>query len=154
MTAPQWHDDDALLAELREALLSAGPVTDDVRDSAKGLYAWRSIDEDLFLLSLSFDSLVDDGELVRSSTTQPRILVFSAAELSVELEVAGSRLLGQVIPASPCEIIVQTPDRTETPVQADDLGIFTIDARPAGPYRLRVARHGRPVATTDWITTT
>lgn len=152
MAEPQWLDDDALLDEMREALHSAGPITDELLAVAKGAFAWRSIDEDLMLLTLSHDSWIHEGSLVRSaSTVGPRTLVFDSPDLSVELQMSRDGLIGQVIPPTPGAVVIEVRSGSRTTVRADDVGVFSVEPGPREAYRLRLELEGEPPAITDWI---
>ena len=73
MNAIQWDpSDDALMDELQEALRAARSVPPRVVEAARSAYAWRSIDEELELLTLSYDSSLAETTLVRSQAAGPR----------------------------------------------------------------------------------
>jgi hypothetical protein len=138
-------DDAALLAALRTATARLDPAPAELVSAGRATFAWRTIDAEL--AELSFDSLVDGLVGVRSSTTAagPRQLSFEAGTAAVEVELAGDRLVGQLLPPGPARVeLHQGTDVVAT--RADDLGRFSFDVRvstpPAGgtppPWRLRV----------------
>jgi hypothetical protein len=101
------------------------------------------------LASLSFDSSL---EPVRGLRGDPggRILIFTTAPMSLELEVMADRMVGQIVPPGPGEIVVETADGTSFRVEADDIGFFDVASAPHGRVRLRCdTPTGRLV--TDWI---
>ncbi|MDN3351951.1 hypothetical protein [Actinomadura sp. DC4] len=77
------------------------------------------------------------------------MLTFTGETTTVEVEVAGGRLVGQVLPPGPAEIEVRSAEGT-TGVPADDLGRFTV-ASAAGPFSLRLRLAGDRTVVTDWI---
>ncbi len=146
-----WDDDDRLLADLAEALASVQHSADAVAQRAQGALAWRTVDEDLMLASISFDSADELAGAVRDEDlTSSRALVFSAAPLSVELEVGPQGLLGQIVPPGPGELYLEGSDGGVLRASADDLGFFVLPAPPSYPVRLRCETPtGRLV--TDWF---
>ena len=151
MTTPQWRDDDSLLADLRQALAEAGPVTETMREAGRAAYSWRSIDDELELASLVFDSAVDAGPLVRDGAgDHPRSLVFEGPEMSLHLEVSPQALMGQLVPVSPGEVVVRWHDGRQTRLEADDVGMFSLSPAPDGTFRVEARAQGRTIVT-EWI---
>ncbi|WP_258723509.1 hypothetical protein [Cellulomonas sp. NS3] len=156
MTQPRWTDDDELLADLRSALGGGAPVGEGAPVSARELeaaraaYTWRTVDAEL--ATLSYDSLLDDRVLVRGAAAAPRSLVFDAADLTVELEVTAGRLVGQLVPPGPGEVVLDTQSAQEGPVATDDAGCFTLSAPPGARVRLRCTTPSGTVVT-DWVRT-
>lgn len=150
LTQRSWDDDQRLLDELSEALREIAPLTEAIAEYGKGAYAWRNVDRDLLLASLSFDSSLEQVTDQRSGPDNSRVLTFTAAPLSVELEVLPDRVAGQIIPPGPGEIQVETPDGVTFHVEADSVGFFVLPSVPRGTVRLRC---DTPVArlVTDWI---
>jgi hypothetical protein len=149
-------DDEGMLAALNEMLGQRGAPPGWSVDLAKGSYGLRAIDAEL--AALTSDSELATGSELRASSG-PRLLVFDAEALSVEIEVEhGTRagrwqLVGQLIPAGPARIQVRRTSRAEPVwVDADELGRFAVDALPSGPLSLICAREGQPAAATAWIT--
>lgn len=126
-------NDDALLAEIGEALRRHDRPPAEVVAAAKELFTWRTVDAEL--ASLTFDSLLDDEPaVVRTTTAAPlRVLTFEADGLTVEVEVEERRLAGQLVPAVAAEIELVTPHRTVR-AGADHLGRFVL-ALPVEPAR-------------------
>ena len=79
------------------------PVWCEITDSC---YAWHSGN----LASLTFDSAVEPVPGLRSGSSHPRVLIFTEAHLSLELEVMADHVVGQIVPPGPGEIVVETPD--------------------------------------------
>jgi hypothetical protein len=150
MTQPDWDDDDQFLGDLSDALREAAPLADVVAEYGRGAFAWRTVDEDLLLAPLSFDSSIERVADQRSGPDDPRILTFTAAPLSLELEVMPDRVVGQIIPPGPGQIRVEAADGVTFHVEADDIGFFVLPRVPPGSVRLRCdTRVARLV--TDWI---
>ena len=64
------------------------------RQAAYGAFAWRTVDQDL--LTLMHDSALQATAAVRGSE-DARTLSFTGGEMSLELEVDGSVITGQLL---------------------------------------------------------
>lgn len=146
-------DDDQLLAALAEVLSTSQAPPDWSVELAKASYDLRAVDAELARLTS------DSGLAIQSalrSTAAPRLLVFDAEDLRVEIEIepgarAGSwRLVGQLIPAAAARIQVRQPRAQALRVDADDLGRFAVDQLRDGPLSLVCERAGRRAAVTAW----
>ncbi|WP_199827330.1 hypothetical protein [Streptomyces xylophagus] len=142
-------DDGLLEEELRQAAAILDPVPAELRQLAMDAYALYDLDARL--AELTFDSLVD-AIPVRGATDVPRMLTFTAGELSVDVEVTSEGLMGQVMPPQPAGIEVLTGPQTLRPttLTADAMGRFTSAAPPTGPFALRL-RAGGEVVVTEWL---
>ena len=150
MTRRSWSDDDRLLDELAAAVHGAEPLAGIVAEHAEGALAWRTIDEDLLLASLTFDSSLEPVAGTRADPGEVRALVFTSPPLSMELEVLPDQVVGQIMPPAAGQITIETSDGAEYRVNADESGFFELPALPAGPVRLRCdTATGRVV--TDWV---
>src|SRR5271165_4255279 len=91
-------DDERLLVALGEAVKAREAVPSWFVEMGKNAFAWHNIDAEL--AQLTYDSHEDRREaaVVRSETASVRSLTFTSAHLTVELEVAASSVLGQIIP--------------------------------------------------------
>jgi hypothetical protein len=154
-------DDEDLMGQLRSLFDRLDPVDNGLLEQARFAYTWRTVDAEL--AELSFDSLVDREMMagVRddgASTLGPRMLGFGAVvggeDVAIEVEItAGSDrpvLVGQVLPARPGTVEVQSGSGEVTAVDADGLGRFRVEPVPGGPLRLRV-RHGDSMIQTTWV---
>ena len=152
MTSPRWDEsDDSLLSELREALHNPEPVPHRMLDAAKAAFIWRSVADELELMLLVYDSSTEDEAVVRSSfTPAPRMLVFEAGALYLEVEVGSDDIVGQLIPPQPSQVTVITPEGTFAETDADNMGCFRIPRPTGGPVRVRCATAATSLAT-DWI---
>jgi hypothetical protein len=149
MTQHRWDDDQHMLDDLSDALREAA-LAGTLAEYGRGAYAWRTVDQDLLLASLDFDSSLERVQERRSDPDDARVLVFTAPPLSLELEVMPDRMVGQIIPPGPGEIRVEAADGVTFHVEADDAGFFHLPGMPRGPVRLRCdTPTGRLV--TDWV---
>ncbi|MFD4257095.1 hypothetical protein ACFWR9_05575 [Streptomyces sp. NPDC058534] len=140
--------DDALLEEeLRQAAAILDPVPAGLRQVAVDAFALHDLDARV--AELTFDSLVD-AIPVRGETDPPRMLTFRSDGVTVDVEVTADGLIGQVLPPGPAGIEVLSGPRAHARLTADDMGRFTGDAPPAGPFALRL-RTGGEVVVTEWL---
>lgn len=144
-------NDDELLGRLRRVLDAAEPEPPDARRLAYAALGWRDLDVEL--AELVFDSAVHEAEsLVRSAEANVRLLTFSTADVTIEVELAGGALIGQVIPTGDVDVTLVNPEGVElATTQADELGVFTFDPVPTGPTTLVCrARDGSWSVRTAW----
>ena len=87
MTERGGYDDEALLADLGEAWRDVAPVAAALTTRAQAAFSWRTVDADLELAALHFDSAAHSGVSSRAPEGAARVLVFSSTPLTVELEV-------------------------------------------------------------------
>jgi hypothetical protein len=151
--ASMWEmDDDVLMDELKAAVRDRQEVPPAFAEAAKAAYTWRRIDEELELLTLSYDSSVADRAAVRGPTTSlERILVFESEDVTMTLEVGPEVLMGQVVPARPKRVVLEVASGPGDEVEADDSGFFLLRRPPAGPIRL-TWHDGDLGVVTDWVT--
>jgi hypothetical protein len=150
LSSPTWSDDE-LLRELRAALQES-PVDESVIRAAQAAFTWRTVDDDLELLSLEAGCGLTTDVLVRDSGPGgPRILTFHGERLSVEIEIDEAGIVGQLTPPRPGQVTLVTADGPRATTQADDVGCFTFPPPTAGPLRLD-CRLGDDHFITDWVT--
>lgn len=140
-------DVDLLEEELRRAASILDPVPAELLQLAVEAYALHDLDARI--AELTFDSVVD-AIPVRGAVDAPRMLTFRAGEVTVDVEVTGQELLGQVLPPQQALIEVLTGPQGTAPLVTDDMGRFTGDAPPVGPFALRL-RAGGEVVVTEWL---
>jgi hypothetical protein len=139
-------DDDTLLRLLREAFDQTDPVPADAVAVARDADPAGLDDE---LAELVFDSLLDERPVVlRDAGDDVRSLTFTLRGRTLELDVAGSEVVGTVTPSAPTTVEVLQPAARRS-VETDELGRFRA-ALGDGPFRLRVATAGIR-ATTPWV---
>ncbi|GGL66066.1 hypothetical protein GCM10010129_06940 [Streptomyces fumigatiscleroticus] len=140
--------DTALLEEeLRQAAAILDAVPAPLRQLAVEAYTLHDLDARI--AELTFDSLVD-AMPVRGAAEVPRMLTFRAGEVTVDVEVSGQGLMGQVLPPQPARIEVLGGPQPGVPLSADELGRFAGDVPPSGPFALRL-RTGAEVVVTEWL---
>jgi hypothetical protein len=150
MAEHRWDDDELLLADLAEALREVSPLAELVAEQARGALAWRTVDADLMLATLSFDSSLEGSGRSRDGEDEHRVLVFHATPLAVELELQFDRVVGQIVPPGPAEITLEPADGVEVLVETDDLGFFILPRLPGGAVRLRCETASARLVT-DWF---
>lgn len=133
--------------ELRQAAAILDPVPAELRRIAVDAFALHDLDARV--AELTFDSLVD-AIPVRGAADPPRMLTFRVGEVAVDVEVTADGLIGQVLPPGPTRIEVLSGPRAHARLTSDDMGRFTGEAPPTGPFALRL-RTGREVVVTEWL---
>ncbi|MEZ0577656.1 hypothetical protein [Nocardioides sp. MH1] len=157
----RWDElgDDELMAELASAVAEetdGGEVTARRREAARAAFTWRTVDAEL--AELLHDSALDAGAAVRSSGSSgsaPRSLSFIRGAVTIEIEVTGQALLGEVVDDDrsdgPTTVSLQRPDAEDRVAETDASGFFRFDDVAPGPVRFVVARSGWSL-TTPWAT--
>ena len=150
MSQPQWaRTDKDLLAALRGAV-AAPAAPSRLVDAAKASFAWRSVDEELELLSLVGDSAVTGAIGVRGEAgAELRLLDFHSDQLSLEVEISRGFVIGQLIPMQSGHITLSTADGTFAEADADDTGSFRLPRPESGPVRM-VCRTATEQLATEW----
>jgi len=145
-------DDEEVLAALQQALRAQRAVPPAFIEAGKSAFAWHNIDAEL--AQLTYDSILDPApELaMRAEAASIRALTFTSAHLTIELEVAQDSLLGQIIPAQPATIRVQPRTGAETALATDEIGCFSVQPIPSGPFRMHCRTAADVDALTGWIT--
>lgn len=150
--ASHWSsDDDQLLAALGDALRAAREVPSDFIEAGKAAIQWRHIDGEL--AALTYDSALDTERVpavVRAEPAQLRYLTFASAGLTIELEVSGDALLGQVVPPQHGELEILAVSGQARTIAIDGVGCFAVRPIPSGSFRLHCHLAGTNVVT-DWM---
>ena len=140
-------DADLLEEELRGAAAVLDPLPAELLQLAMDAYLLHDLDARV--AELTFDSLVD-AIPVRGVEDPPRMLTFQAGELTVDVEVTGDGLLGQLLPPQSARIEVLGGPGAARPLTVDAMGRFAADTPPSGPFALRL-RTGGDVIVTEWL---
>ncbi len=143
-----WRDDEVLLAELRAALEEREQVSPRARQAARAAFTWRTVDEELLVLSL--DSSLHDRVVVRRSAPARRVLSFRGSGVSLEVELDDGELMGVLTPGQPCPVTLLTSDGTSLLAESDADGFFTMPGVPRGRARFQVTVDAR-VLVTEWV---
>jgi len=148
---PDGWDDEELLGALDEAMRARQAVPEWFVETGRNAYAWHNIDAEL--AQLTYDSSRDQDVVaaVRSEAASIRALTFTSSRLSIELEVAESSLLGQIVPPRAGTLEIHTTAGvTSSPV--DEIGCFAVDPTPTTPFRVRCRTEDGADVLTGWIT--
>ncbi|MFH9174483.1 hypothetical protein [Streptomyces albogriseolus] len=142
-------DEELLEEELRQAASLLDPVPPALLQSAVDAFALRDLEARV--AELTFDSLVD-AIPVRGAAAAPRMLTFSAGEVTLDVEVTEEGLIGQVLPPAPARVEILTGPRPAAMTTTDDMGRFTATVTPSGPFALRLHTPDE-VVMTEWLRT-
>jgi hypothetical protein len=149
-------NDDELMALLGEAVAEEAVVSDRRRTAARAAFTWRSVDAEL--AELLHDSALAAGAAVRSDGDESRTLSFGHSGLTLEIEVEGEVLLGQVIgtggasaATEPASVLLERPDADAQSAVADASGFFRLEGVRPGAVRFVVEQGGWSL-TTPWVT--
>ncbi|MCA2201910.1 hypothetical protein ACWDLL_20785 [Streptomyces griseoincarnatus] len=140
-------EEELLEEELRQAASLLDPVPPALLQSAVDAFALRDLEARV--AGLTFDSLVD-AIPVRGAAAAPRMLTFTAGEVTLDVELTEDGLIGQVLPPAPARIEVLAGSRPATTATADDMGRFTAPVTPSGPFALRLHTTDETVMT-EWL---
>ncbi len=127
---------DTLLAELAALLRRLDPVPDPVLAAARSAFALALLPPDWTLLEQ-----LPEPAAIRSTA---RSLRFRDGDLSVHVELRGTRLSGLIDPVSPVD--VQWPNGSVR-AEPDAGGFFRVTGLPRGPLRLVIGSRA-----TRWFT--
>ncbi|TNM38592.1 hypothetical protein FHP29_15280 [Nocardioides albidus] len=151
-------NDDELMALLGEAVADETAVSERRRTAARAAFTWRSVDAEL--AELLHDSALEAGAAVRSGPggAEPRTLSFGHSGLTLEIEVDGEVLLGQVIgtgeaasASEPASVLLERPDADAQSAETDAGGFFRLEGVRSGTVRFVVEQGGWSL-TTPWVT--
>jgi hypothetical protein len=138
------------MSELREAISPPDDENARLLTVARAAFAWRTVDEELELVSLSYDSSMAESSDFRGEVgASARMLVFETDRLTIELEVTGDVLMGQLVPAAFKTVRLESASGHVMESQPDDAGFFLLRRPPAGPIRLKL--EGQPGLVTQWL---
>ncbi|MGW1343053.1 hypothetical protein ACWCOV_18520 [Kribbella sp. NPDC002412] len=154
------HDDEALLAWLRQVANEADPLPEVVSAAAREAITMRDLDGELAELIADSSGATPDlqYDVVRRATpdaTADRLLSFEGGGVRAELEIMpsddGLTVIGQLVGAAPDGCELEYGDGRRESLELDELGRFLLDRRRGGPVRIRCRSvRGSPV-TTSWV---
>lgn len=142
----QFSEGD-LDAVVRQALAADHEVPAEWRQAARAAYTWRSVDQEL--LELTYDSRLDAEVAVRGDGGG-RTLEFAGGGLTLEVELTGGRVLGQLGDPAAGEVTLEWADGRSLTADADGSGFFSVDGVDPGPVRFAV-RSGDARLVTEWV---
>ncbi|HYI53844.1 MAG TPA: hypothetical protein VEX57_07760 [Microlunatus sp.] len=147
---PLTPEEERLLADLKDALLAAQhPQKELIIANAQDAFGYLTMEEEL--ARLVYDSMLEGDPVgsARAADTS-RMVIFECEAMTMEMEIRGRDIVGQIGPPGPATVILETADGAMREVHADDLGCFSARvADPGGPLRFRVSRPGSS-AITEW----
>lgn len=147
-------DDAALLEELRAMWTTYDPPPPGLTQTMIAVVAAADLDAEWEMLVLVRDSAREELAQVRGLATA-RMLWFTAAEgWSLEAEVDGDQVRGQVLDLDGdmgiVEVTVETADGRSWTTGVDEVGFFAITAEPTGSVRFTV-RIGQTSSSSRWV---
>ena len=148
------EEDSALLEELRTMWLTYDPPPSGLTETMIAVVVSAGLDDEWELLVLVSDSADGPTAQVRGLSTS-RVLYFNAAAgWSLEAEIDGDDVRGQVLDLDSDrgagEVRVETRDGASWTTTLDEVGFFSMQAQLAGAVRFAV-RIGEHVATSHWL---
>ena len=144
-------EEQVLLAELAEALRESTSVPAQLLAAADATLTWRTVDAELEMADLVFDSACDPAPAgATRSGGSVRTLAFHGRDISLEIEVSRAGIVGQVIPADGGQVTGVSMHGVFDRAPIDETGCFMLGAPPLGPIRLRVDTGARRVGTC-WV---
>ncbi len=151
MTGAWWDDDDQLLSSVKTALAAADEVPKRFVEIGKASFTWRDIDAEL--AALTYDSAKDAlaGAGTRAEPAALRCLTFDASQLTIELEIIGDALHGQLVPPQPGSVEIRHADGASSTAPVNDVGYFTAAPVPTGTFRVYCHTANDIIVQTDWI---
>lgn len=148
--AEDEYDDVRLLAALNAMYDQDDPVPEEVLAAARGAFCWRDFDAELAKL-LDAESLA--GQAVRATGDQ-HLLTFESEHATFVVEstelAQGRKLVGQIVPAGPSELWLESASGATAAAAVDELGRFSLPQLPAGPARLRCELPDGTRVVTEW----
>jgi len=154
MTDGTAEQDVALLEELRDMWVTYDPPPPGLTEKMIAVVASADLDQEWELLVLVSDSADEPAAQVRGLSTS-RVLYFNAAAgWSLEAEIDGNQVRGQLLDLDDelgsVEIRVETRDEASWTTTLDEVGFFAMQAELTGAVRFTV-RIGDQVATSHWL---
>ncbi|MDN3359366.1 carboxypeptidase-like regulatory domain-containing protein [Actinomadura sp. DC4] len=135
-------NDEELAEALREVF---PPVPEHARALGRAAFAW--FEPAAALATLTSETVaVPSG--VRGGGT--RLLTFSGARISVEVEVCGREIVGQLAPPSAAEVVLRSPGG-ERGTRTDEAGSFALSGVPPGVVSLLFRLADATSVVTSWI---
>ena len=134
--------EEELVKALREVF---PPVPEHVRALGYAAFAWF---EPVAVLATLTSETVTTPSGVRGDGS--RLLTFAGPRVSVEVEVCGREIVGQLAPPSPAEVILRSPGG-EQGTRTDEAGSFALSGVPAGTVSLLFRLADATSVVTSWI---
>lgn len=141
-----WDTDEGLAADLTAALRERAEVPEQLVRIGKDAFAWHTVDAELAELT------TDEPELAgsRAEGAALRTLTFVASQVTIEVEVTDTALVGQIVPPQPGELTLRGRDGSTRVVPVDAVGWFQLRPRPAGRFQLHLRAVSGLSVLTEW----
>lgn len=154
MTDGTAEQDVALLEELRDMWVTYDPPPPGLTAAMIAIVAAADLDQEWELLTLVSDSAHEPAAQVRGLSTA-RVLYFNAAAgWSLEAEIDGDQVTGQLLDHAgdmgSVEIALETREGPSWTTGVDEVGFFALQAEATGSVRFAVTIDGR-VARSRWL---
>lgn len=154
MTDGTAEQDVALLEELRDMWVTYDPPPPGLTAAMIAVVASAHLDEEWELLTLVNDSADEPAAQVRGLSTS-RVLYFNAAAgWSLEAEIDGDQVKGQLLDhlgdMGSVEVALETRQGPSWTTGVDEVGFFALQAAATGSVRFAVTIDGR-VARSRWL---
>lgn len=145
-------DDDALFAELAEAVRGVGgPVTQHERELARPARDRLAETDPFDFAELVFDSVLDDVVTVRSTVVaEARRISFDAPDVTIHVELASELLTCRLEPPLDGTVVLVTLGDERHPFTDLGGGRYELADPPAGMVQLEVDADGTRVVT-SWF---
>jgi hypothetical protein len=145
--------DTGLLEDLRDMWRRADPPPPGLTATMIAAVAAADLDEEWELLVLVRDSADEPAAQMRGLGTA-RVLYFNAAAgWSLEAEIDGDQVRGQLLDLddlTEVEVTLETTSGQTWTTGVDEVGFFALQAEPTGSARF-VVRRGDTVASSLWV---
>ncbi len=127
--------DEELMDDLRRVIQAMDNPSLPDPAAAKSALAWNHIDAELALLEYDSElAEADSGVLLRGAETMPRQLTFTTGDVTIEIEIGPSGLIGQILPPQAATIELHSGnDEPRRVADADEFGVFQIQEFKPGP---------------------
>jgi hypothetical protein len=122
-------------------------VTDRQREAARAAFTWRTVDAEL--AELLHDSALE-STAVRGADDAARTLSFVSGPITLEVEIDGDTVMGQVVGAAAESVLLQRSIADDYPLPVDPSGFFRIEGVAPGPVRF-VVQAGDWTLTSPWV---
>lgn len=143
--------DEELMTNIRQALAEVAAVPPEAVAAARAAYQLHDLDNELELLTMLYDSSIDESAGARSTAfVTARYMTFQGKDISLEVEVSADAILGQVVPPQRATVSILSAAPPSAPYRTDELGGFTLAKPASGPIRL-TCRTSTGTLQTDWI---
>jgi hypothetical protein len=148
------EDDTRLLDELRDMWRQADPPPPGLTTTMIAAVVAADLDQEWELLVLVRDSAHEPAAQVRGLATARMLYFTAAAGWSLDAEIDGDQVRGQLLDfdgdMASVQVTVETTGGQSWTTTLDEVGFFAIQAEPSGSLRFTV-RLGASVSSSAWV---